>query len=195
MRPRRLGAPRAGASIGGRAGSPPRHMGPRLVGVLSWLWCACAGASPFEWILEIEASGGGRSFVLNATEYAIDRQYQLPAGTSLRGAAGGTVIRAVHVGEPYESVCGANAKHRKGLLLGDDTYVGQLHFVGVETKRPGPRKGASIVLQLSRVVWATDQHECVTRNTHPPSSRETSKSDDHPESVDPRKTPDTLESS
>ena len=99
----------------------------------SSLWlvlCGATGASEFDWIKDIEASGGGRKFQLKAGEYLIDRQYQLPAGTELRGVAG-TVIRAV--GEPYVSVC--NATNRKGLVLGDDTYVGTLHFVGMETSR------------------------------------------------------------
>lgn len=102
--------------------------------VVAVVRCGCVGVSPFDWILDIEASGGGRSFHLNASEYLIDRQYQLPPGTQLRGGpGGGTVIRAV--GEPFESVCGENATHRKGLVLGDDTYVGQIHFVGMDTKR------------------------------------------------------------
>ena len=40
---------------------------------------------------------------------------------------------------------------------------------------PGPRRGRfpCHLLNSWRVVWATDQYECVTRDTHPLSSRET----------------------
>jgi hypothetical protein len=105
----------------------------------------------FEWIRSIEASSGGR-FFLNATTYLIDRQYQLPAGTELHGAGsqarcrdphsncsaaesdgGGTIIQAV--GKPFNKNCGANARNRKGLLLGDDTVVSGFHFIGSENGR------------------------------------------------------------
>ena len=86
----------------------------------------------FDWIKQIEDSSGSGKFRLNATVYLIDRQYQLPAGTELRGAAGGgTVIRAV--GPPFSSNCGANAKNRKGFLLGDNTFIGGFHYVSVKS--------------------------------------------------------------
>ena len=93
----------------------------------------------FEWIRAIEASKGGEKFTLNASTYLIDRQYQLPRGTEIRGAgseSGGgprTVVKAV--GQPFNKNCGANAINRKGFLLNDDTYIGGLHFVGMETGR------------------------------------------------------------
>lgn len=96
----------------------------------------------FEWIKAIERSGGGRKFELAAVTYLIDRQYQLPPGTELRGAgtdgAHRTVIRAV--GNPYTACAGAasspgTVQGRKGLLLGDNTFVSGLHLVGMETKR------------------------------------------------------------
>eukprot|EP01043_Picozoa_sp_COSAG02_P051710 COSAG02_NODE_5477_length_4292_cov_13.353685_4_plen_486_part_00 len=89
----------------------------------------------FDWIATIESSQGGK-FFLEARTYLIDRQYQLPAGTELRGAgsqAGGTVIQAV--GPPFNKNCGANARNRKGLLLGDSTYLSGFHFIGSETAR------------------------------------------------------------
>lgn len=45
------------------------------------------------------------------------------------------------VGPPYNACAGALISQpglvqgRKGLLLGDDTYVGGFHFIGMETKR------------------------------------------------------------
>lgn len=90
--------------------------------------------SAFEWIRAIERGPPGRTIVLNASTYLIDRQYQLPPRTAIIGAgsdhddggaaaaaSGVTVIKAV--GPPYSSTCGANVKNRKGLLLGDHTYV------------------------------------------------------------------------
>ena len=83
--------------------------------------------------------------MLNASTYLIDRQYQLPPRTEIHGAgsdhhaasasarASVTVIKGV--GPAYSSTCGKNAKNRKGLLLGDRTYVTRLHFVGTDTGR------------------------------------------------------------
>lgn len=85
--------------------------------------------------------------------YLIDMQYQLPTGTELRGVgtstrtgegAGNapqpqTVIQAV--GPRYNACAGASIsgsgskQGRKGILLGDDTYVGGFHFIGMETER------------------------------------------------------------
>ena len=86
----------------------------------------------FDWIREIAAAGPGRKFTLQARTYLIDSQYQLPAGTELRGAGRATVIQAV--GAPYNTTTPGN---RKGLLLGDNTWVGGFHFIGMETKRIG----------------------------------------------------------
>eukprot|EP01052_Picozoa_sp_SAG31_P050612 SAG31_NODE_11628_length_1011_cov_1.710526_1_plen_273_part_10 len=86
----------------------------------------------FDWIREIAASGPGRKVTLQEKTYLIDSQYQLPEGTVLRGAGRATVIQAV--GAPYNTTTPGN---RKGLLLGDNTWVGGFHFIGMETKRLG----------------------------------------------------------
>lgn len=92
----------------------------------------------FEWIRNIEAGPPGVRHTLNAGVYLIDRQYQLPPGTHLVGAgsgggSGSTVIKGV--GPAYSSICGADAKNRKGLLLNDHNFVSKLHFVGTDTER------------------------------------------------------------
>ena len=46
---------------------------------------------------------------------------------------GGTIIQAV--GKPFDKNCGANAANRIGFLLGDNTYIGGLHFIGSENAR------------------------------------------------------------
>jgi hypothetical protein len=89
-------------------------------------------AGAFDWIREIAASGPGRKYTLQAKTYLIDAQYQLPERTELRGAGRATVIQAV--GAPYNTTTPGN---RKGLLLGDNTWVGGFHFIGMETKRMG----------------------------------------------------------
>merc|ERR1711879_833225 len=69
--------------------------------------------------------------------YYIDRQYQLPPNTQIIGAGsggGGTVIKA-HGSSNYHQICGNNAKNRKGFLLNDNTYIGKLHFVGIDKMR------------------------------------------------------------
>ena len=101
-------------------------------------------SSDFEWIASIENSGGGQRFELEPKTYLIDRQYQLPPGTELRGAGTTpgrrTVIKAV--GRPYNACAGTASapgmvQGRKGLLLGDGTYVSGLHHtvVGMEIER------------------------------------------------------------
>jgi hypothetical protein len=96
----------------------------------------------FDWIRKIAAGPPGRKVQLEPKTYLIDKQYQLPRGTEVRGAGTApghrTVIKAV--GSPYTACAGAASapglvQGRKGLLLGDDTYVGGFHFVGMETKR------------------------------------------------------------
>ena len=96
----------------------------------------------FDWIKSIESGPRGLKYVLDAKAYLIDRQYQLPPGTELRGAGTDpdhrTTIKAV--GQPYNACAGAASapglvQGRKGLLLGDDTYVSGLHMVGMETRR------------------------------------------------------------
>ena len=91
---------------------------------------------PFAWIAAIEAGHGGK-YQLEATTYLIDRQYQLPPNTELRGAGTApgrrTVIRAT--GNHSNRNCGADAVYRKGFLLGDNTYIGGFHFVGMDTGR------------------------------------------------------------
>ena len=99
-------------------------------------------ADSFAWIKAIEAGPAGQKITLNASTYLIDRQYQLPRGTELRGVGTDrnhrTTIKAV--GKPYNA-CAGNAsasglvQGRKGLLLGDNTYVSGLHMIGMETKR------------------------------------------------------------
>lgn len=94
-----------------------------------------AGApDPFKWMADIVASGGQHQ--LEAKTYYIDKQYQLPANTEIHGAGSGgsaTVVKAL--GSSYDGICAGNANNRKGFLLGDNTYVGKLHFIGMETKR------------------------------------------------------------
>ena len=109
---------------------------------LIFVLTSAAAADPFGWIRAIERSGGGGKFELDPGVYLIDRQYQLPPGTELRGAGTAddrrTVVKAV--GGAYTACAGAaspagEVQGRKGLLLGDDTYVGGLHLIGMETKR------------------------------------------------------------
>lgn len=106
-----------------------------------WCWAADPHGD-FGWIEAIESGPRGRKYVLDAKTYLIDRQYQLPPGTELRGAGTElghrTTIKAV--GTPYNACAGTASapglvQGRKGLLLGDDTYVRGLHLVGMETKR------------------------------------------------------------
>lgn len=97
----------------------------------------------FDWIQKITEGPEGQKIQLDANRtYLIDKQYQLPRGTELRGAGTAedrrTVIKAV--GTPYNACAGTASKAglvqgRKGLLLGDNTYVGGFHFVGMETSR------------------------------------------------------------
>ena len=107
----------------------------------------------FDWIRKIAAGPAGQKIQLEAKQYLIDKQYQLPRGTELRGvgtstrtgedagsgSAPQTVIKAV--GPKYGACAGAlisgpkAVQGRKGLLLGDDTYVGGFHFIGMETTR------------------------------------------------------------
>jgi hypothetical protein len=96
----------------------------------------------FNWIQAIESGPPGRKYTLNASTYFLDRQYQLPKGTELRGAgtAPGTRTEIVAVGKPYTACAGTASapglvQGRKGLLLGDDTFVSGMHMVGMETKR------------------------------------------------------------
>jgi alpha-L-arabinofuranosidase len=96
----------------------------------------------FDWIRKIAAGPPGQTYALGAEVYMIDRQYQLPGGTELRGAgtAPGRRTEIKACGEPYTACAGAasapgSVQGRKGLLLGDDTYVSGLHMVGMETKR------------------------------------------------------------
>jgi len=93
---------------------------------------------PYNWIRGIAQKGGVHH--LEAKTYLIDKQYQLPPNTEIHGAGSskesGTVIKA-DGDRSYDAICGANAKNRKGFLLGDNNYIGQLHYIGAETKRFG----------------------------------------------------------
>ena len=121
------------------------HSVKALTKVAPYVFVMVAGASTtplpdgaFGWIRAIEAGPLGQKISLNAsTVYLIDRQYQLPQGTEIRGAGTApnnrTVIKAV--GKPYAQNCGAFAKNRKGLVLGDNTVIRGLHLVGMETAR------------------------------------------------------------
>jgi len=89
----------------------------------------------FQWIRDIAAGSGGK-VILEAKTYFIDKQYQLPANTEIHGTISGTsrtVVKAV--GSRFFGICGAQAKNRKGFLLGDHTYVGKLHFIGMDRRR------------------------------------------------------------
>jgi len=89
----------------------------------------------FKWIRDIAASSGGK-FVLEAKTYLIDQQYQLPANTEIHGTVSGdtrTVVKAV--GKGFWHMCGRKAGNRKGFLLGDNTYIGKLHFIGMDDRR------------------------------------------------------------
>lgn len=92
---------------------------------------------PFRWIADI-AFGNGGAHYLDAKTYYIDKQYQLPANTQIYGAgsgSGGTVIKAI--GQQLDGTCNGNVVNRKGFLLGDNTYIGGLHFIGMDEKRYG----------------------------------------------------------
>ena len=102
-------------------------------------WAHTDSHGAFDWIKEIESGPRNRKYVLDAGTYFIDRQYQLPPGTELRGAGTNpghrTTIKAV--GKPYNACAGTASAEglvqgRKGILLGDNTYVGGLHMVGME---------------------------------------------------------------
>eukprot|EP00039_Didymoeca_costata_P011083 m.152638 g.152638 ORF g.152638 m.152638 type:complete len:342 (-) comp15055_c0_seq17:1655-2680(-) len=91
----------------------------------------------FAWIAAIERDGG--THALNAGEYLLDRQYILPPGTVIIGVGPTTVLRAVptkpaHKGGLYHG-CGTNAVNRVGLVLGPQTHVANLHYVGFDTGR------------------------------------------------------------
>ena len=96
---------------------------------------------PFDWIRKIAAGPPGSKVQLEAKTYLIDKQYQLPQGTELRGVGTTgqrTEIKAV--GGKYNACAGTASapglvQGRKGLLLGDDTYVSGLHLIGMESKR------------------------------------------------------------
>ena len=101
-----------------------------------------AESSAFDWIRQIVNGPPGRKYRLDAKTYLIDKQYQLPSGTELRGVGTSlghrTEIKAV--GQPYNACAGTASapglhQGRKGLLLGDDTYVSGLHMRGMETRR------------------------------------------------------------
>jgi hypothetical protein len=99
-------------------------------------------SNDFDWIHQIVNGPPGQKYTLDAKTYLIDKQYQLPRGTELRGVGTAldhrTEIKAV--GQPYNACAGTASapglhQGRKGLLLGDDTYVSGLHLRGMETKR------------------------------------------------------------
>merc|ERR1719221_460842 len=94
---------------------------------------------PYLWIRDIEQNGGVH--YLEARTYYIDRQYQLPPNTEIHGAGSGskfsgTVIEVAGNPNP-EAICGANAINRQGFILGDNNYIGKLHYIGKDTKRFG----------------------------------------------------------
>ena len=112
------------------------------VGLLAVLGAAVACADDFEWIQKIATGPAGQKVQLQPRTYLIDKQYQLPRGTELRGAGTAlghrTVVKAV--GSHYNACAGTASapgliQGRKGILLGDDTFVGGLHLVGMETTR------------------------------------------------------------
>ena len=111
-------------------------------GIVLVLLVGSRSVGPYDWIRDIESGPSGRKIQLEAKTYLIDRQYQLPSGTELRGAGTArghrTVIKAS--GAPYNACAGTASKAgaiqgRRGLLLGDDSYVGGFHFIGMETVR------------------------------------------------------------
>lgn len=90
----------------------------------------------FDWIRTIAAGTGGKYVLEAGKTYYIDGQYQLPANTEIHGAGSGgslTVVKAVGPHPWY--TCNEKTVNRRGFLLGDNTYIGKLHFVGVERKR------------------------------------------------------------
>lgn len=125
-----------------------------------------APTSPFQWIRDIASGPPGQKIALDAKTYLIDAQYQLPSGTELRGA--GTVpgrrTRIQAVGQPYAACAGSAKVFRKGLLLGDDTFVGGFHFVGMETKRLdclyAPVETPGCANSESRFIAAPNETQC-----------------------------------
>ena len=94
----------------------------------------------FSWICKIEEGPENMTYTLDARNYSIDRQYQLPHGTHLRGQGPGrTFINAVGNSSKYG--CTVYVTRRIGLLAGNNTYIGGFTFRGIETQRwvDGPR--------------------------------------------------------
>lgn len=88
----------------------------------------------FRWICQIEQGSENRTYSLDATNYSIDRQYQLPHGTHLRGKGPGrTFINAV--GNWSEYGCTVHSSRRIGLLAGNNTCIGGFTFRGIERQR------------------------------------------------------------
>ena len=121
-----------------------------LAALLSGVSCsALAAPAPpdprFAWIAAIEKSDGGKTFLLKAQTYYIDRNYVLPDGTSIVGAGsggGGTLIVAVATrpaqkGGKFRG-CGPNHVNRIGFVLGSRCRIARLHYTGIERARyPG----------------------------------------------------------
>eukprot|EP00931_Biecheleriopsis_adriatica_P059481 TRINITY_DN35599_c0_g1_i1.p1 TRINITY_DN35599_c0_g1~~TRINITY_DN35599_c0_g1_i1.p1 ORF type:complete len:434 (+),score=60.17 TRINITY_DN35599_c0_g1_i1:58-1359(+) len=88
----------------------------------------------YDWICRIEQGPEYQTYDLPVAVLLIDRQYQLPRGTTLRGSGPGrTVIHAV--GKPFTQGCGSFGKNRIGLLAGNDTVIRGFTFRGIDIAR------------------------------------------------------------
>jgi hypothetical protein len=91
-------------------------------------------ANDFSWICDIEQGPTYQIYELEAKVYHIDRQYQLPQGTQLRGQ-GPDRTRIYAVGKASVYGCTEHVANRIGLVAGNDTYLGGFTFRGIETQR------------------------------------------------------------
>ena len=116
-----------------------------LAALLSGVSALAVAAPPdrrFAWIAAIEKSGGGKTFQLKAQTYYIDRNYNLPDGTSVIGAGSrgaGTNVVAVAT-KPAQTCgnfhgCGPNHVNRVGFVLGSRCRIASLHYAGIERAR------------------------------------------------------------
>eukprot|EP01052_Picozoa_sp_SAG31_P008121 SAG31_NODE_402_length_16197_cov_5.262425_9_plen_790_part_00 len=95
----------------------------------------------YQWICEIERGSEHQTYALDAKLYHIDKQYQLPTGTQLRGQGPGrTLIHAVGTPKNY-----SNVGNRKGFIMSNDTSIGGFSFRGVEVQRTTGMLGGGVI--------------------------------------------------
>ena len=99
---------------------------------------AGAGNASFAWIAAIESGPQDTVHRLLPQTYYIDRQYLLPNGTQLVGAAGTRIVavatKPAQRGGRFHG-CGLNHVNRIGFVLGSRCRIANLHYVGIERAR------------------------------------------------------------